>query len=80
MINHCKDEFAGRALQENVLPQIRPVAALREEGGLTPDFHELGDLLAVIEDVTAVKRLEQQFSLPRAVDQVEALLRELARR
>src|SRR5207237_9680782 len=50
VIHHRKNQIPGRALKEDILPQVRPVAALWEEDGLTPEPHEFGDLLAMVED------------------------------
>ncbi len=44
-LNHRDGEFSGRTLEDDVLPEIQPAAAMWQQGRLTTELTKFGDLL-----------------------------------
>ena len=47
--NHREDDFSGRTPKNDILPRIRPIAAMRRHEWLVNEVTNFGDLLLVVE-------------------------------
>ena len=49
VVNHREDDSSGRTQEDQVSPEIRLAAAVRQQGRFSNDFTKFGDVLLVIE-------------------------------
>src|SRR5207237_8293927 len=49
VVYHREDDFSGRTLKDDVLPEIRLTAAMRQQEGFVNQLTKFGDLLLMVE-------------------------------